>query len=141
VVFAAVAVLGAGPAAAQVHVPDKGETPAITEAISGQVAMLFATSVGVAGRLKSGRLRLLATCGEERAKAFPATPMMIEARLPGGGDRLGRVPRPGGHPARDHRESAAEYRAPARACSPQGVLLVHQPCRELPAPRSGRKGL
>lgn len=66
-----------------VHVPYKGETPAITETISGQVALLFATSVGVAAHIQSGRLRLLATCGEERAKAFPGTPTMIESGLPG----------------------------------------------------------
>jgi tripartite-type tricarboxylate transporter receptor subunit TctC len=65
-----------------VHVPYKGETPAITETISGQVALLFATSVGVAAHIQSGRLRLLATCGEERAKAFPGTPTMVESGLP-----------------------------------------------------------
>ncbi len=65
-----------------VHVPYKGETPAITEAISGQVALLFATSVGVASHIQTGRLRLLATCGENRATAFPDTPTMIESGLP-----------------------------------------------------------
>mgnify|MGYP001610983048 CR=1 FL=1 len=64
------------------HVPYKGETPAITEVISGQVAMLFATSVGVAAHIRSGRLRLLASCGEKRAAAYPDTPTMIEAGLP-----------------------------------------------------------
>jgi tripartite-type tricarboxylate transporter receptor subunit TctC len=66
-----------------VHVPYKGETPAITETISGQVALLFATSVGVAGQIQNGRLRLLATCGEKRASAFPDTPTMVESGLPG----------------------------------------------------------
>lgn len=65
-----------------VHVPYKGETPAITETISGQVALLFATSVGVAGHVKTGRLRLLATAGEKRAPAFPDTPTMVEAGFP-----------------------------------------------------------
>jgi tripartite-type tricarboxylate transporter receptor subunit TctC len=65
-----------------VHVPYKGETPAITEAISGQVALLFATSVGVASHIRTGRLRLLATCGDSRAMAFPDTPTMIESGLP-----------------------------------------------------------
>ena len=66
-----------------VHVPYKGETPAITETISGQVGLLFATSVGVASQIQSGRLRLLATCGEKRASAFPETPTMVESGLPG----------------------------------------------------------
>jgi tripartite-type tricarboxylate transporter receptor subunit TctC len=65
-----------------VHVPYKGETPAITETISGQVALLFATSVGVASHIGTGRLRLLATCGETRAAAFPDTPTMVESGLP-----------------------------------------------------------
>jgi tripartite-type tricarboxylate transporter receptor subunit TctC len=65
------------------HVPYKGETPAITESISGQVALLFATSVGVAAHVRTGRLRMLATCGESRAAAFPDTPTMIESGLPG----------------------------------------------------------
>lgn len=66
-----------------VHVPYKGETPAITETISGQVALLFATSVGVAGHVQTGRLRLLATAGDKRAPAFPDTPTMVEAGFPG----------------------------------------------------------
>jgi tripartite-type tricarboxylate transporter receptor subunit TctC len=65
-----------------VHVPYKGETPAITDLIGGQVAYIFATAPGVAGHIKSGRLRLLATCGEQRATAYPDTPTMIEAGFP-----------------------------------------------------------
>jgi len=65
-----------------VHVPYRGETPAITEAIGGQVELLFATSVGVASHVQTGRLRLLATCGEARAPAFPDTPTMVESGLP-----------------------------------------------------------
>jgi len=65
-----------------VHVPYKGETPAITDLIGGQVAYIFATAPGVAGHIKSGRLRLLATCGEQRASAYPDTPTMIESGFP-----------------------------------------------------------
>ena len=64
------------------HIPYKGETPAITETIGGQVALLFATSVGVDAHIKAGRLRLLATCGERRAAAFPGVTTMVEAGLP-----------------------------------------------------------
>ena len=65
-----------------VHVPYKGETPAITEAISGQVAMMFSPSAGVTPHIRSGRLRLLATCGEKRTTAFPETPTMVESGFP-----------------------------------------------------------
>jgi tripartite-type tricarboxylate transporter receptor subunit TctC len=36
----------------------------------------------VASHIGTGRLRLLATCGERRAAAFPDTPTMIESGLP-----------------------------------------------------------
>jgi tripartite-type tricarboxylate transporter receptor subunit TctC len=64
------------------HVPYKGETPAVTELLGGQVGMIFATAPGVAGHVKTGRLRLLATGGEKRAIAYPDTPTMIEAGFP-----------------------------------------------------------
>lgn len=65
-----------------VHVPYKGETPAVTDLIGGQVALGFTTAPGVAAHVRNGTLRLLATCGEKRAIAFPDTPTMIEAGLP-----------------------------------------------------------
>jgi tripartite-type tricarboxylate transporter receptor subunit TctC len=65
-----------------VHVPYKGETPAVTDLLGGQVAYIFATAPGVAGHIKTGRLRLLATCGEERSTAFPETPTMKESGFP-----------------------------------------------------------
>ena len=64
------------------HVPYKGETPAVTDLLGGQVVMIFATSAGVAPHIRSGRLRLLATGGEKRAIAYPDTPTMIEAGFP-----------------------------------------------------------
>ncbi len=64
------------------HVAYKGETPAITELIGGQVAMMIAPSAGITPHVKSGRLRLLATCGEKRAAAFPDTPTMVESGFP-----------------------------------------------------------
>lgn len=66
-----------------VHVPYKGETPSITELISGQVAMMFSPSAGVTPHVKAGKLRLLATCGEQRSAAFPDTPTLVESGFPG----------------------------------------------------------
>jgi tripartite-type tricarboxylate transporter receptor subunit TctC len=65
-----------------IHVPYKGETPAVTDLIAGQVALGFTTAPGAAAHIKSGALRLLATCGEKRAIAYPGTPTMIEAGFP-----------------------------------------------------------
>ncbi len=61
------------------HVPYKGETPSITDLVGGQVVMMFSPSAGVTPHVRSGRLRLLATCGEKRASAFPDTPTMVES--------------------------------------------------------------
>ena len=64
------------------HVPYKGATPAMTDLMSGQVTLMFNTSVGVAPHVQSGRLRLLATGGAKRANAFPDTPTLAESGLP-----------------------------------------------------------
>ncbi|MEQ1774536.1 MAG: tripartite tricarboxylate transporter substrate binding protein [Burkholderiales bacterium] len=64
------------------HVPYKGETPSITDLVGGQVAMMFSPSAGVTPHVRSGRLRLLATCGDTRAPAFPDTPTMVESGFP-----------------------------------------------------------
>ncbi len=68
-----------------VHVPYKGETPAVTNLIGGQYVLLFSTSAGVFAHIKEGRLRLLATGGEKRAAAYPDAPTMAEAGFPGAG--------------------------------------------------------
>jgi len=65
-----------------VHVPYKGETPSVTDTVGGQVAFSFATALGAAAHIASGRLRLLATCGERRSNAFPNVPTMIESGVP-----------------------------------------------------------
>ena len=64
------------------HIPYKGETPALTELMGGQVALLFAISSAAAPHIKAGRARLLATGGEKRSSAWPDTPTMIEAGFP-----------------------------------------------------------
>jgi tripartite-type tricarboxylate transporter receptor subunit TctC len=65
-----------------VHVPYKGETPAITELIGGQVVLLSAVSSAAAPHIKAGRMRLIATGGDKRARAWPETPSMAEAGYP-----------------------------------------------------------
>ena len=64
------------------HVPYKGATPAMQELMAGQVALYFNPIVGVSPHIRSGKLRLLATCGEKRSKAYPDTPTMVETGLP-----------------------------------------------------------
>jgi tripartite-type tricarboxylate transporter receptor subunit TctC len=64
------------------HVPYKGNVPAITDLLSGQTALLFATMPTVLPHAKAGKLRALATIGGSRAGATPELPTVGEA-LPG----------------------------------------------------------
>lgn len=66
-----------------VHAPYKGSTPAWIDLMSGQVALMFTTTQGIAPHLERGKLKLLATCSETRASAFPQTPTLIESGYPG----------------------------------------------------------
>jgi tripartite-type tricarboxylate transporter receptor subunit TctC len=65
-----------------VHVPYKGNVPAITDLLAGQTALLFATMPTVLPHVKSGKLRGLATVGSARAAATPELPTVAET-LPG----------------------------------------------------------
>jgi tripartite-type tricarboxylate transporter receptor subunit TctC len=64
------------------HVPYKGQSPAVTELISGQVSLMFTPMPGTAGYVEAGKLRLLATCGEKRDAIFSNVPTMLEAGYP-----------------------------------------------------------
>jgi tripartite-type tricarboxylate transporter receptor subunit TctC len=66
-----------------VHVPYKGETPALTELIGGHVVLLSAVSSAAAPHIRAGRARIIATGGEKRSPAWPDTPSMAEAGYPG----------------------------------------------------------
>ena len=64
------------------HVPYKGQTPAVAELMAGQVALIFSAMPGTANYVESGRLRLLATCGEKRDAVFSKAPTMVESGYP-----------------------------------------------------------
>ena len=65
-----------------VHVPYKGMSLALTDLISGQVTMAFATSLSVVPHVQSGRLRALGTTGAQRSPALPDQPT-VAATVPG----------------------------------------------------------
>jgi len=65
------------------HIPYKGNSPAITDLLAGQTALFFATMPTVLPHAKAGKLRALATCGAVRAAATPELPTVAEAALPG----------------------------------------------------------
>lgn len=60
------------------HVPYRGQTPAVSDLLGGQVQMVFTTLAGVTDLVESGKLKLLATFGEERDEQFPNVPTVKE---------------------------------------------------------------
>lgn len=65
-----------------VHVPYKGNAPAIADLVGGQTQMAFATMPTVLPQVKADRLRAIAVIGPTRAPALPDVPTIAES-LPG----------------------------------------------------------
>jgi tripartite-type tricarboxylate transporter receptor subunit TctC len=66
-----------------VHVPYKGNVPAITDLIAGQTSLLFATMPTVLPQVQAGRLKALAVTSSTRSPVTPQLPTIAEAALPG----------------------------------------------------------
>jgi tripartite-type tricarboxylate transporter receptor subunit TctC len=66
-----------------VHVPYKGSAPALLAMISGQIQLGFTATISGMPHVRAGRLRGLAVTSPVRSKAFPDTPTLSEAGLPG----------------------------------------------------------
>ena len=60
------------------HVPYRGQTPAITDVLGGQIPLSFTTTAGVTDLVETGKLNLLATFGQERDEQFPNMPTPYE---------------------------------------------------------------
>src|SRR5688572_7518945 len=65
-----------------VHVPYKGNVPALTDLIAGQTSLLFATMPTALPHVQSGRLKALAVASTARSPAAPQLPTIAEAALP-----------------------------------------------------------
>ena len=65
------------------HVPYRGEAPALTGILTGDVDFIAATTGPISARLKSGEFRALAVTGRTRWPDFPDVPTVAEAILPG----------------------------------------------------------
>ncbi len=65
-----------------VHVPYKGNVPAITDLLGGQTSMSFATMPTVLPHVKAGKLKGIAVLGTGRSPAAPEFPALGEV-LPG----------------------------------------------------------
>jgi tripartite-type tricarboxylate transporter receptor subunit TctC len=65
-----------------IHVPYRGETPAVADLLGGQVQVLFAAPVAVLEAVKSGKLRALAVTTATPWQGLPDVPAMGDY-LPG----------------------------------------------------------
>ena len=60
------------------HVPYRGQGPAMTDLLSGQVQLLFATAPGTVDYVKTGKLRALAVTTATRAEVMPELPPIAD---------------------------------------------------------------
>ena len=70
---------GANPQA----IPYKGDTPAMTDLLGGQIMSIFAAPPTAVPHVKAGKIRALATTGAVRALALPDLPTVAELGYPG----------------------------------------------------------
>ena len=66
-----------------VHVPYQGSGPALVDALSGAVPIIFDNLPSASEHMKAGTLRPLAVTTLERSESFPDVPTMDEAGVPG----------------------------------------------------------
>ena len=66
-----------------VHVPYKGNTPAMADAVGGHVEMVFAGITATIPFMKSNRLRAIAVSSKTRFPALPDLPTFHESGVPG----------------------------------------------------------
>ncbi len=65
------------------HVPYRGDTPAITDLIAGQVQLAFLSIQPLIPQVKAGKLRALAITSGRRSSAVPELPTVAESGLTG----------------------------------------------------------
>ncbi|HBP31995.1 MAG TPA: tripartite tricarboxylate transporter substrate binding protein [Advenella kashmirensis] len=85
------------------HVPYKGNSEAITDAIGGRIQVVISGVPPILSFVKSGQLRALAVADTKRSELLPQVPTVSEAGLPGS-------------------ESVAWYGIVAPAATPETVL-------------------
>src|SRR3954454_10086175 len=61
-----------------VHIPYRGQGPALTDLLGGDVQVLFATAPGTTDYVKTGKLRALAVTSAARAEVLPELPTVAD---------------------------------------------------------------
>ena len=65
------------------HIPYRGAAPAMTDLMSGQVQLMFATAATAVANLKTGKIKPLMVATPQRIAALPDVPTAREAGFPG----------------------------------------------------------
>ena len=65
------------------HVPYKGSSSAHPDLLAGEVQVMFDAVAALTPHVKSGRVKLLAVCGDKRAALWPDVPTLEEAGVKG----------------------------------------------------------
>ena len=65
------------------YVPYKGEAPAISDLIGGQISLIFSNVVAVLPQVQAGRLRGIAVTAANRLPTLPEYPTIAESGVPG----------------------------------------------------------
>jgi tripartite-type tricarboxylate transporter receptor subunit TctC len=66
-----------------VHIPYRGDNPAVTDLVAGHIPMQFAEPTPVLPLLRSGKLRALGVSAPTRITSAPDIPPLAEAGVPG----------------------------------------------------------
>jgi tripartite-type tricarboxylate transporter receptor subunit TctC len=64
------------------HIPYKGGGPAMTDALGGNIPLVYTAVAGAVQHVKSGRLVAIAVSSSKRAPSLPDVPTFIEAGIP-----------------------------------------------------------
>lgn len=65
------------------HVPYKGNAPAVIDVMAGRVALMFDQISTSMNRIKAGKLKALAVTSKKRSPLFPNLPTIAESGVPG----------------------------------------------------------
>jgi len=65
------------------HVPYKGQAPALADLLGGQISFMFANPVTTLANVRAGKLRALATTGPKRLESASNIPTVSESGVPG----------------------------------------------------------
>lgn len=120
------------------HIPYKGQAPANTDLLGGQIALMFSNPLNALPHIQAGKLRALAVTSRARLPAAPDVPTSAEVGLPtfDAGTWLAVVAPAGTPPAIVNRVSADIARAMAlretrEKFAHQGVELIGSTPAEL----------